>query len=679
MLKFVRPASSLSGLWLVAATAAAPFFLSGIATINAEVLKPTREIVFEDPPVPELDGVFPCRGPETRFSVMTTLLEIFGEENCSLVRDDNNDDDNDEESDEGGGILQVLKCYYRSSDYSASADYIHTPEVSRLMVSDLENPGGEVWTFGSPEFPSSSSNTVNLYHNSVDDDPIFDACFNDMTYLADIRSKLLYLSPAIQPAATEPLPCDHDGGESPWTILVTLYDIFGKWGCSSNTDTTQPEADGSESVACWTRVLGGPTILAEFHYDTAETAYLVTIGNGDNYETYENDGRYFRYDRNTAVEGACLNDMSILREAYTNLRGYTTPSPTGAPSVSLYPSGSPTGSPTGAPTGTPTLGCLDALHDDIETFFLDTFRESNCDHPYPGELRCDLFFDDGYTVFGTYGFTRERDPKPIKMSIVSVSPDNNFEADFTTGLIQEGTYSSYNDMNCDFPDIYFLHIDDIFRISDLVSDSPSDSPSDSYVPTASMVPSGSMYPSDVPSEPETEFPSGSPSGSPVNNPSSAPSNAPSDTPTGSPSGSPVNNPSSAPSNAPSDTPTGSPIVNPTIPPSNPPTGARTCMNNPFPFRRGNGDTAYCLDIASLSSGRNTQCTSVYKENCPGLCKTSCACHDYEFEFLAKPGASNQITCSGVAALSEAEQKKKCNFKTVAKNCPSVCDDDCSGI
>ena len=77
----------------------------------------------------------------------------------------------------------------------------------------------------------------------------------------------------------------------------------------------------------------------------------------------------------------------------------------------------------------------------------------------------------------------------------------------------------------------------------------------------------------------------------------------------------------------------------------------------------------CGDIAKVERRRNRQCTAVYKEKCPGLCKSRCDCVNYEYEFKAKKTSENWVRCEDLGT-------DKCKHLLVAKNCPTLCNDEC---
>ena len=742
--------------------------------------------------LPILDAKLRCNTPqgyETRFKIITTLLGIFGAEHCSVVSNDDTD--------------TLFRCHFESSDYTATVDYIHTADINVLTVIDSDRPGREVWTYGSKHMVDSGGSSVtNLYHNSQDNEMVFNACLDNMVYLAGVRDRIGYRDDddddvEALPPADDPLPCKYPD-ESPWTVLVKLYDIFGRKWCFDQT----PRWLGKETLYCVYIDYGedygpgGHQVTATFEHDVLEigTHELTVREEGlsrNTYETYTTvadmgaGGTYYSSETGSETTEACLNDMKLLKWTYSELRGFTTTSPsespTASPSDSVYPSSSPSKSPTASPSNSfspssspsdapshsvspssypsstfspsssptdhPTVtsipssspsvdpACLEAIHDDTTKFFLDAFGESNCNEQAES-IYCELLFDDGYSIFGHYQFTS--DNTPVSLVVISVDPYWQLQVDFSTGVMTEElqyyTYFNY----CTFED-QLHYIDQRFQISELRTDSPSVSPAPTISASPSASPSVSARPSSSPSLktrsptlPPSHSPSAAPSVSPSEMPSDAPSNTPSDAPSISPSDSPSDSPSGSPSIPPSDSPSVdpsqapsyAPSLSPSGPPSDSPSGFPSippsdspsvdpskapsdipsahpsesisisptifpsqclsetrlfCANAHDPFQLGNGELAFCADIAVLTSGRKTKCTSVYKENCPGLCKKNCACHDYEFEFRAKPSAKNPITCEDVAALTEAEKDKKCKFNTVAKNCPSVCDDDCSNM
>ena len=111
-----------------------------------------------------------------------------------------------------------------------------------------------------------------------------------------------------------------------------------------------------------------------------------------------------------------------------------------------------------------------------------------------------------------------------------------------------------------------------------------------------------------------------------------------------------------------------PTSSPTSSPSSTPT--QSCSNMEESWVGNGGKTKSCYDIAKLERKRRRKCTDIYKENCPGLCKKRCKCHDYEYEFKAKKTSNNWVTCDTL-------EEDKCRFATVKKNCPTLCNDDCA--
>ena len=98
----------------------------------------------------------------------------------------------------------------------------------------------------------------------------------------------------------------------------------------------------------------------------------------------------------------------------------------------------------------------------------------------------------------------------------------------------------------------------------------------------------------------------------------------------------------------------------------------TCRNQEEPWAANNrpDKTKSCLDIAHMDEGRGNKCrgSSDYNENCPGLCKKRCDCHDYEYPFKAKKGVEKWKTCPEF-------EEQKCKHDRVRKNCPTLCDPD----
>ena len=136
-------------------------------------------------------------------------------------------------------------------------------------------------------------------------------------------------------------------------------------------------------------------------------------------------------------------------------------------------------------------------------------------------------------------------------------------------------------------------------------------------------------------------------------------------------------PSGAPSEIPSEIPSDAPTT--TVTTGSPTTLQSFCSNESESFPLGNGDTASCTDIARKKRKRNRLCNkSAYKENCPGLCRNRCGCVDYEHEFPRDKDTDRVLTCGEVRGWSRGKQQNQCQSnKVIAKNCPTVCDDECS--
>jgi len=93
-----------------------------------------------------------------------------------------------------------------------------------------------------------------------------------------------------------------------------------------------------------------------------------------------------------------------------------------------------------------------------------------------------------------------------------------------------------------------------------------------------------------------------------------------------------------------------------------------CENNPAPFYLQTS----CEEIATLLPKTIKQlCDIGIATDCPELCPGNeiCPCSDFILPFSFK---EETTSCTEVAGLKEKKQKKKCNKKKIADNCPGVC-------
>jgi len=122
-------------------------------------------------------------------------------------------------------------------------------------------------------------------------------------------------------------------------------------------------------------------------------------------------------------------------------------------------------------------------------------------------------------------------------------------------------------------------------------------------------------------------------------------------------------------------PTKSPTAGPGLLTPEPTFAPTECSNKAGTFTV-DGVTTSCRFIADSKRGRRKKCKGMYKRKCPGLCKNSCLCHDYEFIFQERKRGNRETTCAEVAAMPNRQRVNKCKRVTVAKNCPNVCTEEC---